>query len=128
MEKKITSERNPVTIKTINDLAAALLAAAGKAAEGVVDVPQADTLCKCTDTLIKLARLQMEARGGNATGVTGVRWLEVDTMNDESLKNMKAEEMVLLNSLDNPEISDDDTKRLRAKLLRIQQAIANDRH
>lgn len=125
MEKKITSERNPVTIKTTNDLAAALLAAAGKAAEGVVDVPQADTLCKCTDTLIKLARLQMEARGGNATGV---RWLEVDTMNDESLKNLKAEEMVLLNSLDNPEISDEDAKRLRSKLLRIQQAIANDRH
>lgn len=53
--------RVPAGFKTTGDLAQALLQAAAQAAEGLADVLQVNALCQCTDSLIHLARLQMDA-------------------------------------------------------------------
>lgn len=67
-----------MNMKTSSELAAALLKMAGDAAEGKADPAQAEVLCHATDTLIKLARLEMDfqfqARNGNFIKLP---WIEV---------------------------------------------------
>jgi DNA-binding CsgD family transcriptional regulator len=48
-------------IKTVPQLAQALLRGASQAANGTSDALQINALCQCSDALIRLARLQMEA-------------------------------------------------------------------
>lgn len=58
--------------KTTGDLAQALLRAAAAASIGKADVLQVTALCQCTNSIIDLARLQIEVSGAH----TRVPWLE----------------------------------------------------
>lgn len=49
-------------MKTVKELANALLEAAGKASRGEADTEQVSVLCQCADSLIRLAKLQLEMR------------------------------------------------------------------
>ncbi len=62
-------------MKSVRDLANALLRMAALASEGKADVGQCAALCQSTDTLIRLARLEMDARDAAAT----VHWLSDQT-------------------------------------------------
>lgn len=60
-------------IRTTNDLAQALLTGAAQAANGTADVLQLNALCQCSDALIRLARLQVEASSSDAPAVAWLR-------------------------------------------------------
>lgn len=61
MADKNTPSKVIEPIKNDNDLTAALLKGAAAAAAGTADVLQINALCQCSDALIRVARLQMEA-------------------------------------------------------------------
>ena len=52
-------------MRNIKDLTEALLNAATQAANGKANVEQCTVLCQCTDTIVRLARLEMDARFNN---------------------------------------------------------------
>jgi hypothetical protein len=51
-----------VKIQSSKDLASALLSAASAAASGNANAEQVSILCQCTDAIVKLARLEIEAQ------------------------------------------------------------------
>jgi hypothetical protein len=110
-------------MKTTADIADALLRAAGLASEGKADVAQAEVLCKCTDTLIKLARLQLESSGGKAGSV---KWLNDGEPDADRVSALRSEQAVLMRELDKPTLSDGEEKRLTAKLVKVQAELSND--
>ena len=71
----LTPEASTPHFKTTADLAQALLDAAAKAAAGKADAMQVTALCQCTNSLIDLARLQLEVTSRGAK----VPWLEDKT-------------------------------------------------
>jgi hypothetical protein len=117
----------PTEIKTTSDLAKALLKAAGLAANGSADVGQVNSLCSCTNTLIKLARLQIEANEGRTSGV---HWLTEGRQSDEeadasvaNLGNLKRDLSLILRELDDPKTPENRLPALRAKRNNLQQEV-----
>lgn len=51
---------DPVELKNLDDLKAAILVGATKAANNVADVLQTGALCNCADAYIRVARFQLE--------------------------------------------------------------------
>lgn len=61
-------------MKNAKELATALLAAAEQAANGKANIEQIGALCQCSDALVRLARLQLDATAWKKP----LLWLEVD--------------------------------------------------
>ncbi len=69
-------------MKTLKELAEKLLDLAELASQGKADAAQAEVLCRATDTLIKLTRLEMDfqfqVRNGNALKLPWIEAPEAD--------------------------------------------------
>lgn len=69
-------------MRTSKDLANALLKAASDAASGNANAEQCGVLCQVTDSLVKLARLEIEARRYESIPV---HWLNGETAGSDRL-------------------------------------------
>lgn len=98
---------------TTKELADALLKIAGQAADGSADIHQAATLCKCTDTLIKLARLQIEVSDGR---IGNVHWLKNSDVDPDRRTNLLMEKSTLEKALKDDKLDESTSKRLKHKL------------
>jgi DNA-binding CsgD family transcriptional regulator len=63
----------PKELKTTSDLAQALLRGASQAAANQADPLQINSLCQCTDALIRLAKMQMDAKANDSK----VNWIGI---------------------------------------------------
>lgn len=129
MNKNEANENNPVGIHSAADLANALLAAADKAANGKADEKQADVLCKCTDTLIRLTRFALEVRDDKKG--SAVRWVTTDpgatsrmlAASPTDLGGLRKQSEEIVRKLEDPLTGPETTAHLSRKLAGLQSRI-----
>ena len=109
-------------MRTTADLFEALLTLAGEARDQTAEVTQGDLLCKATDSLIKLTKLQLDAAAVSGTKAQ-IGWLGLADAPPDRYAELMAEKAMLDKNLNRDDISPDLRKRLGARLETIKAEI-----
>ena len=110
-------------MRTTADLFEALLTLAGEARDQTAEATQGDLLCKATDSLIKLTKLQLDAAAVSGTKAQ-IGWLGLPALSEpDRLSVLLNEQSVIEKELHRPEISPDFRKRLGGRLTTIKAEI-----